>query len=109
MAAAVGLGAQKPYARWIFESLKVVGAACIAAIVAMQITIAVIQEQLNTIRRDVDRIRQEGDRLHEVAERQRDNVLRELKEIKGAIHDHEVDSLRRQLGNGRGDYGVPQP
>lgn len=104
-----GLSGRSIYGKWLWEALKIVGAASIAAILAMQITIAVIKEQLNAIRRDVDQIRAEGDKLHEAAERQREKVLRELTDIKAAIHNHEIDSLRRQLGNGRADYGVPQP
>ena len=91
-----------PYSKWFWEAMKVIGAAAIATILALQIGVSRHDEQIRQIRADIENLRTEGHRLHGNAEREREKVSEELTRIRNAIYEHELEAMRRALqGNGK--------
>lgn len=91
------LPARAQYGKWVWEALKVIGASAMATIIAMQISIARNQEQIEVMRKDIEAISRA---LSEQAKlRDQDNGLmrQRIQEVMQAIHDHEVRTLSDEL------------
>jgi len=104
------------YDRWIWESLKLIGGASIAAILALQLKLGTVSEQMMQTRKDITEIK---DALAKISEhddatrqmiidnrehsaRERSSIDRQVEGVKDAVREHRQEMLQRELDRAQG-------
>lgn len=108
---------QARYHKWIWESLKMVGGAAIAALIVLQVKLAEIRSELDAIKlatekeitnihgtiREIKRTDEETQamilRTRDEASTERRGIEQRLESVKDMIRDHELEIARRDLRN----------
>lgn len=91
------LPARAQYGKWVWEALKVVGASALATIIAMQISIARHQEQMEVMRKDIEAVSKALAKQSELRDQDNGLMRQKLQDVMQAIHDHEVRTLSDEL------------
>jgi len=99
------------YEKWIFEGLKIIGAACIAAILALQLGITRQEEKILKFSEDIDEIRtalreinnRDAEFVRQLSDNrilaagERREIERAIEHVKDMLRQHELEVTKAEL------------